>query len=128
MSNKIKNIFKSEYTFENEYIPSQIPHREKEISLLSENLLKLITDSNAISRKIIVCGKLHTARTTTILLLIRSLLGAARNRNVKLKTIYIDCEDNSNEYVLQEIQNQLTGSLKAAHTVFITTIIIYLFL
>lgn len=60
MSNKIKNIFKSEYTFENEYIPGQIPHREKEISLLSENLLKLITDSNAISRKIIVCGKLHT--------------------------------------------------------------------
>ena len=41
------SLFKSEKTLENSYVPEKLPHREKELSLLSQLFLELIINPNS---------------------------------------------------------------------------------
>ena len=51
------SLFKEENKLDINYIPDFLPHREKELSLLSQLFLTLITNPNLMSRKILITGK-----------------------------------------------------------------------
>jgi len=105
---KTSNIFKKEYIFDENYTSDKMPFREKELSLLSQLFLSLLTNPNSISRKILVTGKPHTGKTTSIRFFAEILLNAAKKRNVVIKYVYIDCNDrNTIHRVLSEIRNLL---------------------
>ena len=110
---KIQNIFRRESKFDVFFIPNKIPHREKELSLLSQLFLSLITDPNPSSRKILVTGKPHTGKTTTILFLAKTLVKAANKRNVAIKYIYVDCKEfNTRDKVVNKIADELNQKHK----------------
>ena len=46
------SIFKDERKLDINFIPDELPHRNKELSLLSQLCLTLLTNPNEISRKI----------------------------------------------------------------------------
>ncbi|MFX0074827.1 MAG: AAA family ATPase [Candidatus Hermodarchaeota archaeon] len=109
----MSNIFKNESLFVKSFIFNRIPHREKELSLLSQLFLSLITDPKKVSRKILVTGQLHTGKTTTILFLAKTLVDAARKRNLVINYMYIDCkEHNTRDNVLSKIKYDLDDSNK----------------
>ncbi len=105
---KTSNIFKKEYIFDENYASDKIPFREKELSLLSQLFLSLITNPNSVSRKILVTGKPHSGKTTSIRFFAETLVTAAKKRNVVIKYVHIDCNNhNTIDRVLSEIRNRL---------------------
>ena len=63
---KKPSLFQDESKLEMNFVPNKLPHRDKELSLLSQLFLTLITDPNSISRKILITGKTGIGKTVTI--------------------------------------------------------------
>ena len=51
---KKPTLFQDESKLEMNYIPPKLPHRDKELSLLSQLFLTIITNPNSLSRKILI--------------------------------------------------------------------------
>ena len=48
---KKPTLFKDESKLDSNFVPEKLPHRDKELSLLSQLFIALITNPNSISRK-----------------------------------------------------------------------------
>ncbi|MCK4286177.1 MAG: cell division control protein Cdc6, partial [Candidatus Lokiarchaeota archaeon] len=57
------SLFLDEGKLDMNYIPDNLPHRDKELSLLSQLFLALITNPNSISRKILITGRTGIGKT-----------------------------------------------------------------
>ncbi len=91
-------LFKSERKLDNSYVPKKLLHREKELSLLSQLFLELITNPNSISRKILIIGKTGIGKTATIKLFGEMLINAAEKRSGVIKYVHINCRKERTSY------------------------------
>jgi len=105
------SLFKSEKKLENTYVPKKLPHREKELSLLSQLFLELIANPNSISRKILIVGRTGIGKTATIKLFGEMLINAAAKRSGIIKYIHINCRKERTSYkVLIKIVRALNNN------------------
>jgi cell division control protein 6 len=95
---KKPSIFKDESKLDINFIPNELPHRDKEISLLSQLFLGLITNPNSISRKILVTGKTGIGKTVTVKLFGELLEKASKKRNVNVKYVHVNCRKERTSY------------------------------
>ncbi len=95
---KKPSIFKDESKLDINFIPDELPHREKELSLLSQLFLTLITNPNSISRKILITGKTGIGKTVTVKLFGDILKKASRKRNISIKYVHINCRKERSSY------------------------------
>ena len=95
---KESTIFKDESKLDMNYIPEKLPYREKELSLLSQLFLTLLTHPNSISRKILITGKTGIGKTDTIKLFGMLLEEVGMKRNVPIKVIHINCRKERTNY------------------------------
>ena len=86
---KEPTVFYDESKLDINYIPEKLPHREKELSLLSQLFLSLITKPNMISRKVLITGKIGIGKTATTRLFGEMLMEAAKKRGIKIRYIHI---------------------------------------
>lgn len=108
---KKPSIFMDESKLDMNFIPNVLPHREKELSLLSQLFLTLITNPNSISRKILVIGNTGIGKTATVKLFGDMLINAARKRDIAIKYIHVNCRKERTSYkVLIKILNSLNNS------------------
>jgi cell division control protein 6 len=91
-------IFIDEGKLDINYVPNKLPHRNKEISLLSQLFLTLLTNPNEMSRKILIIGKIGVGKTVTVKLFGELLLQAAVNRNLSFAYIHINCRKERTSY------------------------------
>ena len=89
---KKPSLFLDEGTLDVNYIPEKLPYREKEIFLLSQLFLSLITNPFSISRKILVQGKKNLGITATLKIFSNMLKEAAHKRQVNIDYVYINCK------------------------------------
>jgi cell division control protein 6 len=92
------SLFNEENKLDINYIPDLLPHREKELSLLSQLFLTLITNPNLISRKIVITGKTGVGKTVTVKKFGELLKKAASVREIPIKYIHINCRKERTQY------------------------------
>lgn len=101
---KRPSMFKDESKLDISFVPKKLPHRDKELSLLSQLFLALITNPNSISRKILITGKTGIGKTVTVKLFGDILEKASRKRNLKIKSLHVNCRKERTSYkVLNKI-------------------------
>jgi len=93
--------------FEPNFIPIRMPHREREISLIAENLGKIFIGSSP--KNEIIFGKSGTGKTAVIKFIGRELKSISDGkRNVEF--LYINCQVKDNSYsVIETIGNAVGG-------------------
>lgn len=91
-------LFKSEKTLNIDYVPEKLPNREKELSLLSQLFISLITNPNSISRKILITGGTGIGKTATVKIFGNMLIEVADKREIKIAYIHINCRKERTSY------------------------------
>ncbi len=105
------SIFKDESKLDINFIPKRLPHRNKELSLLSQLFLILLTNPNKTSRKILITGKTGIGKTVTVKVFGEMLREASEKRNVLIKYVHINCRKERTSYkVLIKIIRSLNKS------------------
>ena len=92
------SIFKNERKLDINFIPDELPHRNKELSLLSQLFLTLLTNPNEISRKILVTGKTGIGKTVTVKFFGTLLIEAAKKKNISINYIHVNCRKERTSY------------------------------
>ena len=95
---KKPSLFKNESKLENNFVPKKLLHREKELALLSQLFLVLITNPNSLSRKILIIGKTGIGKTATIKLFGEMITNAAEKRSILIKYVHINCRKERTSY------------------------------
>ena len=95
---KKPTIFIDESKLEINYIPPKLPHREKELLLLSRLFLALFTNPNSISRRILITGKTGIGKSATVKLFGEMIEKVGQKRNVHIKYIHINCRKERTSY------------------------------
>lgn len=91
-------LFKDESKLDINFIPKKLPHREKELSLLSQLFLALITNPNSISRKILITGRTGIGKTVTVKNFGDLLEDAGNKRDILIKYIHVNCRKERTSY------------------------------
>ena len=92
------SLFNEENKLGINYVPDLLPHREKELLLLSRLFLTLITNPNLMSRKILITGKTGVGKTVTVKRFGELLKKAAKVRDIPIKYIHINCRKERTNY------------------------------
>jgi cell division control protein 6 len=95
---KKPSIFLDESKLDINYVPKRLPHRDKELSLLSQLFLTLITNPNSISRTILITGKTGIGKTATIKLFGDMLINASKKRNILIRYVHVNCRKEKTSY------------------------------
>ena len=95
---KKPSLFQDESKLDMNFVPNILPHREKELSLLSQLFLTLITDPNSISRKILITGKTGIGKTVTIKYFGEILKKVSSERNIAIKYAHVNCRKERTSY------------------------------
>ena len=103
-------IFKDESKLDINYVPNKLPHRDKELTLLSQLFLTLLTNPNEISRKVLITGKTGIGKTAVVKLFGDLLIKESKKRNILIKYIHINCRKERTSYkvltkIIQSIKN-----------------------
>ena len=108
---KKPSIFSDEKTLDINFIPDNLPHREKELTLLSQLFLILITNPNSTSRKILITGRTGIGKTATVKLFGNMLIKASNKRNIQINYVHINCRKERTSYkVLIKIIHSMDNS------------------
>ncbi len=92
------SIFKDERKLDINFVPNKLPHRNKELSLLSQLFLTLLTNPNELSRKILITGKTGIGKTVTVKLFGEMLINAAKKREISIRYIHVNCRKERTSY------------------------------
>jgi len=95
---KQPSLFKDESKLDIDYLPEKLPHREKELQLLSQLFLQLLKKPNSISRKILITGKTGIGKSVTVKLFCKLLKDAASKRDIIIKTVHVNCRKERTSY------------------------------
>ena len=106
MMSQKPTIFLDEGKLDINFVPEKLVHREKELYLLSQLFLTLITNPNSTSKKVLITGKTGLGKTITVKAFGKILLGereislrelsereihSLRMKRKELKYVHINC-------------------------------------
>ncbi|MCY3412951.1 MAG: AAA family ATPase [Candidatus Heimdallarchaeota archaeon] len=85
------SVFRNRFTLLPEFIPDELPCRDKEIEQLVENLSILLEPGHTYAMNIAITGPPGIGKTTLAKRTLKDLKNAAVSNNINLDTFYVNC-------------------------------------
>jgi cell division control protein 6 len=104
------SVFKDEAKLDINYVPSRLPHREKEQRLLTEFFSFLLRIPDRMAQRVIVTGEIGTGKTALCQRFGADLVVEAHKRSVNLHYVHVNCRENRGKLLL--ILQQAMTTLK----------------
>ncbi len=95
---KKPTLFKDESKLDINFVPEKLLHREKELSLLSQLFLTLLTNPNSVSRKVLITGKTGIGKTVIVKKFGEFLIKASNKRDIPIICIHVNCRKERTSY------------------------------
>ncbi len=88
-----RSVFRDESKLDINYVPSRLPHREKEYRLLMEFFSFLLSMPDKMAQRIIVTGEIGTGKTALCQRFGADIALEAHKRGVNLEYVHINCRE-----------------------------------
>ena len=95
-----RSVFKSEEILSIDYVPENLPHREKELRLLAQSFRTLLTAPGQTSHKFVIEGPVGTGKTAVAKRFAEMMVQAAKPRRIRLHSIHINCRVSKSTYMV----------------------------
>ena len=88
-----QSVFKDEAKLDINYIPSRLPHREKEHRLLMEFFNFLLRFPERMAQRVIITGEVGTGKTALAQRFGADIIREANKRGVNLRYVHVNCRE-----------------------------------
>ncbi len=88
-----QSVFKDESKLDINYIPPKLPHREKELRLLTEFFGFLLRYPDKMAQRVIITGEVGTGKTALSQSFGTNITTEAKKRAIKLFYIHVNCRE-----------------------------------
>ncbi len=85
------SVFRDETKLDINYTPSRLPHRQEQLNLLNQYLQYTTTAPGKMTQRILITGKIGTGKTALTKHLGKKITRKARERQINLKYIHVNC-------------------------------------
>lgn len=107
-----KSVFKDEGALSFEYVPSNLPHREKQLKMLMNFFRYIVEGERGFCQKALLIGDVGTGKTATSKLFGSILEEQCKKRDENFKFIYVNCYRERTLFLIgQRIMEVLAPSL-----------------
>ncbi|MHA1255994.1 MAG: hypothetical protein ACTSPS_10400 [Promethearchaeota archaeon] len=101
-------IFKAAETLDIDYLTNRLAHREKQLSLLSQLFLPLLTHQKKFARNILITGGKGVGKSIIVKLFSDMIIKASQRRSISIKSVFIDCKwEPTSHIILNKIMREL---------------------
>ncbi len=94
------SVFKSKEKLYPEYVPPELPHRERQLKELALLFRPLLTEPGQISQRVLLVGGIGTGKTVTARAFGREFSSLARSRGINLEYIHVNCHRDRTLYMV----------------------------
>ena len=111
-----RSVFKDEAKLDINYIPQQLPHREKEHRMLMEFFSFLTRFPERMSQRVIITGDVGTGKTVLTQHFGAAITSEANKRAVKLRYVHVNCREfrGSLQPILHHASNTFSPQISSA--------------
>lgn len=88
-----QSVFKDESKLDINYIPQNLPHREKEQRLLTEFFSFIVRCPERMAQRVIITGDVGTGKTALTQLFGANLSSEAIRRKIKFRYVHVNCRE-----------------------------------
>ena len=94
------SIFRDESKLSIDYVPSNLPHREKELKILANYFKFMIENPGGLCQKVLIIGPVGTGKTATSKLFGKVFSQNAKKRKIRLEYIHVNCHKDRTLYMV----------------------------
>jgi len=87
------SVFKDETKLDINYIPSRLPHREKQLNLLNQFFAFTIQNPGKMTQRILITGKVGTGKTALTQHFGQTIAKEAQKHNTNLHYVHVNCRE-----------------------------------
>lgn len=88
-----QSVFKDEVKLDINYVPQQLPHREKEHRLLTEFFSFIFRYPEKMTQRVIITGEVGTGKTVLAQHFGASITSEANKRGIKFRYVHVNCRE-----------------------------------
>lgn len=87
------SVFKDESRLDINYVPSRLPHRDAQLSLLSQFFRSVVENPGKMSQRVLITGKIGTGKTVLSQHFGLQIMMEAREKRVNLHYVHVNCRE-----------------------------------
>jgi len=87
------SVFKDESKLDINYVPSHLPHREKQLNLLNLFFRFTVENPGKMTQRVLVTGKIGTGKTVLTQHFGQNLMKEAQKRGINLYYVHVNCRE-----------------------------------
>jgi cell division control protein 6 len=87
------SVFKDESKLDINYVPSRLPHRDKQLNLLNQFFRFTVENPGKMTQRVLVTGKIGTGKTVLTQHFGQNIMKEAQKRGINLYYVHVNCRE-----------------------------------